>query len=147
MSASPPVVRRIVTGHDQNGKAIIETDTNLTPMNPFTTTPVSFDPTADNALPFAFSLIHRTSGFPASNTEPFVEYHGKKMGLEHKTGTICRVVDFAPLKPGPDGKTPEAFMHRTQSLDFGVILKGKIVLELDDKVETEVREGDIVVQR
>lgn len=79
--------------------------------------------------------------------EPPTEYHGKKINLEHPTGTTCRVVDFAPLKAGDDGTVPEGFMHRTQSLDFGVVLKGRIILELDDGVETEMKEGDIVVQR
>lgn len=148
MSALPQEVRRIVTGHDANGKAIIESDTHLTPFNPIKGTPVSsFLSNSGEPDPFSFTVIHRTSAFPASNTEPPVEYHGKKISLEHEIGTTCRVVDFTPLKAGEDGMSAEGFMHRTQSLDFGVVLKGEIVLELDDGLETTVKEGDVVVQR
>ncbi len=132
--ASSPAVHRIVTGHNSEGKAIIESDTKLTPLNPYTNAPL----TSDSSEPFAFAVVHRTSGFPASNTEPPVEYHGKKISLEDKVGTTCRIVDFPPSKMKDGAKIPEGFMHRTQSLDFGVVLKGRIMLELDDGVETEV---------
>ena len=98
-------------------------------------------------MAFAFTLVHRTSAFPASNTEPLTEYHGRKISLEDKTGTTCRVVDFPPQQVWDDGKLPGGFMHRTQSLDYGVVLKGEIILELDDGVETVVEEGAVVVQR
>lgn len=147
MPPSLPDVRRIITGHDANGRAIIESDTNLTPINPLTGTPASSDASSGDPLPFAFALLHRTSAFPASNTEPPIEYYGKKTSLEDKIGTTCRIVDFTPLKIGEDGKLPEGFMHRTQSLDYGVVLKGEIILELDDGKETLVKEGDVVVQR
>ena len=141
---SLPAVRRIITGHDANGKAIIESDTNLTPVNPLTGTPFSSEAGSDIPAPFGFTVPYRTSGFPASVNEPPTEYHGKKIDLEDKTGSTCRIVDFPPLE---DGKLPEGFMHRTQSLDFAVVMKGKIILELDDGVETEVKEGDVVIQR
>jgi hypothetical protein len=140
--ASLPTVRRVITGHDTNGKAVIEADTHLSPCNPITGAPVLESP-----APLGFTLIHRTSSFPASNTETPTEYHGKKITLEDKIGTTCRVVDFLPLKMGEDGKLSEGFMHRTQSLDFGVVLKGRITLELDDGLETEMEEGAVVVQR
>jgi hypothetical protein len=147
MSASIPEVHRIITGHNAEGKAIIESDTKLKPLNPLSLKPVTFGSSSDIPEPFGFTLIHRTSGFPASINEPPVEYHGKKISLEDKTGTTCRIVDFPPLEAGEGGKLPDGFMHRTQSLDFGVVLKGKIILELDDGVTTEMEEGSVVVQR
>jgi hypothetical protein len=38
-------------------------------------------------------------------------------------------------------------MHRTQSIDFGIVHEGEIYLELDDKVERKMVRGDVVVQR
>jgi len=38
-------------------------------------------------------------------------------------------------------------MHRTASLDLGVVLQGEVILELDDKVETVLKEGETAVQR
>ena len=42
----------------------------------------------------------------------------------------------------PDGNG----MHRTQSIDYDVVIEGEIWLELDDGAETCLRQGDIVVQ-
>jgi len=37
--------------------------------------------------------------------------------------------------------------HRTQSIDFGVVLEGEIQLTLDDGEKKILRKGDVVVQR
>ena len=37
-------------------------------------------------------------------------------------------------------------MHRTESIDYGIVLEGQITLVLDDS-EVELKQGDIVVQR
>ncbi len=54
-------------------------------------------------------------------------------------GTVCRFVDFAPASKG--------FMHRTQSLDYGVVMEGDVTLELDDGSETHLTRGDVAIQR
>lgn len=38
-------------------------------------------------------------------------------------------------------------MHQTHSLDFGLVVKGEVVLELDDGVQEVVKQGELVVQR
>ena len=50
-----------------------------------------------------------------------------------------RVVEFAPGAP--------KFMHRTETLDYGIVLSGECDLELDDGKTLRVTQGDIVVQR
>jgi quercetin dioxygenase-like cupin family protein len=134
-----PPVRRIVTGHDEKGKAIIESDTTLSP----------FDPRAGNAeltqverrMKTGAGFIHiwRTEDFPAKVQGQWTEYHNKQIPLSDDIGTTVRIVDMAPQLSSP--------MHRTISLDFGVVLSGEVVLELDDGVETTVKAGDTVVQR
>ncbi len=54
-------------------------------------------------------------------------------------GTVCRFVDFEPNGKG--------FMHRTQSLDYGIVMEGEVVLELDDGSETHMTKGDVAIQR
>jgi len=54
-------------------------------------------------------------------------------------GTVCQWVDFAP-----DNKV---MMHRTQSLDYGVVLEGKVLMMLDDGTATLTLPGDLAVQR
>jgi quercetin dioxygenase-like cupin family protein len=38
-------------------------------------------------------------------------------------------------------------MHRSETVDYGIVLEGEMVLMLDDGVEVELRPGDIVIQR
>lgn len=130
---SLPPVRRIVTGHSPSGDAIIESDKELTPYNPL---PPSLQ--SEHTELFNFSTIYRTDAFPARNDTPWVDLHGQAIPLSHPVGTTARIVDFPP---GP------GFMHRTQSLDFAVVLAGIVELELDNGVTTTVRQGDVVVQR
>ncbi|KAJ9615186.1 hypothetical protein H2200_001260 [Cladophialophora chaetospira] len=62
-----------------------------------------------------------------------------KYGLTRKNGTVCRYVNFAP--------SHKPLYHRTQSLDFGLVIEGSVVLHLDDGSETFMKKGDVVVQR
>lgn len=64
---------------------------------------------------------------------------GPPIGLVTKGGTVLRFVDFAPGY--------ECMMHRTQSLDYGIVLEGEIVSVLDSGEETVMRRGDVMVQR
>ena len=52
---------------------------------------------------------------------------------------MCRVVEFAPGAP--------KFMHRTETLDYAICLKGECDLELDDGRTVPMKAGDICVQR
>jgi quercetin dioxygenase-like cupin family protein len=54
-------------------------------------------------------------------------------------GTVCRYVDFALSSKG--------FMHRTQSLHYGIMMEGEVILELDDGTETHFKRGDVCIQR
>ena len=136
--SSGETTRRIITGHDENGKAIFLSDETLKTTNPY-----KEDMSPPQGTIPGFSLIHRAEGFPTTSVNgPVTEWHGKRIPLSNAGGTVCRVVDFPPI--GEDG---DAFMHRTQSVDFGVVLKGSIKLILDGGLETTLKEGDVVVQR
>lgn len=65
--------------------------------------------------------------------------------LSEPSGVTCRIVDF-PSVP-VDAPPGVNFMHRTISLDFGVVLSGKIWCILDSGEEKEVGPGEVVVQR
>ena len=54
-------------------------------------------------------------------------------------GTVARIVDFAPGS--------EALMHRTQSLDYGIVIEGEVEMVLDEGVKRVLRRGDVAVQR
>ncbi|KAF3281511.1 hypothetical protein TWF970_002070 [Orbilia oligospora] len=62
-------------------------------------------------------------------------------GLTMQRGTVCRIVDFGP--------GVEPVMHRTQSLDFGVVIEGEIELGLDggESEKRVLKRGDVAIQR
>lgn len=91
------------------------------------------------------NLVYTTSSFPVSlNDNADIDAYtttksSGKLGLVQKGGTVCRFVDF-----GPGG---QPMMHRTQSLDYGVVLEGEIEMELDDGSVRLLKRGDVAVQR
>lgn len=77
------------------------------------------------------------TGYNAS--DPSGPKAASDLGLAVKGGTVCRMVDFAPAYV--------CMMHRTQSLDFGIVVEGEVDLVLDDGSATRMGRGDIAVQR
>lgn len=124
MIASPPV-RRIVTGHDAAGRAVIRSD-DLLPVEPI--------PSGDAA----FGLVWTTAGVPADNNDE-TDGRLRDAGLTLRRGSVIRIVDMLP-----GGQSP---FHRSSSIDYGIVLSGAVELELDDGVTTTARAGDIVIQR
>jgi quercetin dioxygenase-like cupin family protein len=117
-------VRRVVTGHDNEGRAIVcidETSKNLVSGRPGQTG----------------CVVWTTEGFPVDNTGN--EDSGpRKVGTTLPNGTVFRVVEFGP------GVSPRN--HRTDSIDYAVVISGEIDMQLDDSVVT-LRAGDVLVQR
>ena len=117
-------VRRVVTGHDDTGKAIVVDD--ATSVN------------QPNRRPGTeASVIWTTEGFPVNN-DGYSDGAQREVGTTHANGTVFRVVSFGP------GNTPR--MHRTDSIDYAVVMSGEIDMELDDST-THLKVGDVVVQR
>jgi quercetin dioxygenase-like cupin family protein len=63
----------------------------------------------------------------------------RNVGLTLNGGSVIRVVDMLP-----GGASP---MHRTNSLDYGIVIYGEVELELDDGLIEACRAGDVIVQR
>lgn len=123
MSLKP--VRRVVTGHDADGKAVVTADSALdTRPNP-----------SGDAL---FTLVWTTETAPVDNDDA-ADGRDRKVGLTLPGGSVLRVVDMLPGKSAP--------MHRTNSLDYGIVLSGAIELILDDDAVTLVEAGGIIIQR
>lgn len=57
-------------------------------------------------------------------------------------GSVLRIVDFGP---GSGEKKP--FMHRTISIDYGIVTEGEVTLTLDSVEAKLMKKGDIVIQR
>jgi len=122
----PMVPRRVVTGHDQRGISVFLEDG---PPPVVRTAP-------DGAL---FYEIWGTDATPApvSAAEPDPTERSLTVPPE-PGGTKIRVNEFPPGVVSPT--------HRTQSVDYGIVLDGEVVLVLEDS-ETVLGPGDVVVQR
>ncbi|KAF1813572.1 hypothetical protein P152DRAFT_285412 [Eremomyces bilateralis CBS 781.70] len=127
----PPVQRHITT-HRSDGKAVF--DTSIPTESKTAALP-------DN---MGFALSYATSGFPISlsssnDIATYYDYLSSPPGLSISNGSVLRHVDFAP------GMT--SAMHRTVSLDYGIVLEGEMDLVLDSGEERRMRRGDCAVQR
>ncbi|HEY0568000.1 MAG TPA: cupin domain-containing protein [Xanthobacteraceae bacterium] len=117
-------VRRVVTGHDQNGRAIVSID--------------EVSKNLSSGRPGQMGCVMwTTQGFPVDNTGSD-DAALRKSGTTLPNGTVFRVVEFGP------GVSPRN--HRTDSIDYAVVMSGEIEMQLDDTTVT-LRAGDVLVQR
>jgi quercetin dioxygenase-like cupin family protein len=118
-------VRRVVTGHDRQGRAIVAIDEIATNV-------VQTRPGAQAAV------IWTTEGFPIDNDDD-LDASTRKVGTTLANGSVFRVVSFGP------GVAPRN--HRTDSIDYAVVISGEIDMELDDGKSVHLKAGDVMVQR
>lgn len=120
-----PPVQRVVTGHDGNGRAVFRCEDAA---------PTRMIPSGDAA----FLTIWTTATVPADNNDE-MDGRNRPAGTTLNGGSVIRIVDMLPGKESP--------MHRTNSIDYGIVLNGEIELELEDGRKKTIREGGIIVQR
>ena len=118
-------VRRVITGHDASGKAVVQIDELATHL--FQGRPGA---TGCN--------VWTTEGFPVNNDGGDDAGLRKGVGTTIPNGTIFRILEFAP------GLAPRS--HRTDSIDYIVCMSGEIDMELDDTT-VHLAAGDVMVQR
>jgi len=117
-------VRRVVTGHDASGHAVVKIDEIS--QNTFS---LRSGATAYN--------VWTTESFPVENTGERDDGL-RQVGTTLKNGTVFRIIEFAP------GVTPR--VHRTDSIDYLVVMSGEIDMELDG-ASVHLTAGDVLVQR
>jgi quercetin dioxygenase-like cupin family protein len=117
-------VRRVITGHDNSGKAIVKIDEIVHDLKV--------------GRPGAMvAPIWTTEGFPVNN-DGHEDASTRQVGTTLAGGTILRVVEFSP--------GVQARNHRTDSIDYAVIMSGEIDMEMDGTM-THLKAGDVLVQR
>lgn len=126
-----------ITGHNDAGKAVVQFST----QNKHKTIHVGSHSATLN-------LVYTTSAMPTDlNKDADLKQHEQlaasgKLGLVNPNGTVARFVDFAP-----NNGRKEGMMHRTQSLDYGIVIEGEMIMELDNGSRTHMKRGDVAVQR
>jgi mannose-6-phosphate isomerase-like protein (cupin superfamily) len=153
--------RRVVTGHDDEGNSIIVSDAPPERVRRVggDIGPMFYEVWNTRETP---ARIDRRSGEPAENDLRLAP---------PKNGTRIRVLDIPPesdalktmdataarehfasigaaeaVAQAHGTERRHAFMHRTETVDYGIVLEGELQLIMDQG-ETTVRAGDIIVQR
>ena len=147
-------VRRVVTGHDRDGKAVFASDEDVDPLTVELIPGAEFHRLwgADQAPAFP------GDGGPTAQPGYFPPVGGYRFGLFSVPPATVPVPAGLDLQAGLaelEEKLPGLVaylepdnpgMHTTDTIDFEVVLSGEVILELDDGVEKVLRPGDTVVQ-
>jgi mannose-6-phosphate isomerase-like protein (cupin superfamily) len=151
-------MQRIVTGHDKDGKAIVAHEGNPPTVVELTHLPGTI-----------FYELWSTSATPVPVDNGEDPTSGPLCLPPPKSGTRVRIVEIPPdteeyLRDGASKmkdafaeigdahastvqeESPHPLMHRTESVDYGFVLEGEIVLVLD-RDERVLQQGDVVIQR
>jgi quercetin dioxygenase-like cupin family protein len=118
-------LRRVVTGHDEHGKARVISDdvmTNIVQKRPG----------------YSSSVAWSTESLPADNADGW-DGAPHEVGNTVPNGAVLRVVRYEP------GVAPR--MHRTDSIDYAIVVSGEIDMQLDDDEEVHLAAGDVIIQR
>ena len=151
----PMRFRRVVTGHDANGKAVVLHDGPATNVN--------VRPVTGNVS----TLLWVTDTAPAALSDMTPDPALRTIGVTPSpSGSILRIIEYPPGKEGADVMQAMAQdgieidqtgiqrkpshrhhgMHRTESIDYAIVLRGAIDMLLDDS-EVHLEAGDILVQQ
>lgn len=155
---SLPTIHRVVTGHDEKGNAIVSSQGPLPTVAEIAAVPG-----------MVFHEVWSTAGRPAAIDNGSDPTLMPLRLLPPNSGTRVRFVDFPPEAPDVLARgseksvdafaeigdvaaltvkadSPHPLMHRTETVDYGIVIEGEITLVLDDS-EVLLRPGSVVVQR
>jgi hypothetical protein len=125
--------RRVVTGHDANGKSVVLSDG---------TPPQHHQMRGASIGAEFFEMWSDTATVPRLTSIESREPNEREFTIMPVTGHLLRIIDIYP--PNQGGK--RTIMHRTRTLDYAVVIEGEVVLILDDS-EMVLKKSDVVVQR
>jgi quercetin dioxygenase-like cupin family protein len=159
-SSELPPPKRALTGRDEAGKSVFKS---------FDVTPKVVEIDANPGL--TFYELYMTEGVPRlTGTEADPMLSGTK-AFPGPGGTMFRLISYPPRRPEgwkpPPGVTFESGlkemtekipgmgdhfergapgMHTSDTIDYGVVVRGEMTLELDDGQKIHLRQGDCIVQ-
>lgn len=151
-------IRRVITGHDQSGKAVVISDEEASNIV-----------RPGHRPGVAIHNLWRIDSAPAKVFGPEETTNDTIGLLPPKNGCVFRIIEFPPEKGWIEDiddtaakeawasigaehvrdtseKAPHPLMHRTETVDFALCLEGEIHMVLDDS-EVLIKAGDTVIQR
>jgi quercetin dioxygenase-like cupin family protein len=155
-----PPPKRALTGRDEAGKSVFRS---------FDVTPKVVE--IDSSPGLTFYELYSTDGVPRLTGREADPMLGKTRAFPGPGGTFFRLISYPPKRP-PDYKRPEGTtfesalqelsdkvpgmgdyfdrnapgMHTSDTIDYGVVVRGEMTLELDDGKIVHLRQGDCIVQ-
>ena len=127
----PGDIRRVVMGHDERGRSMVLSD------GPART----FERLGLGGL--TLRDVWSTRESPARITPSEPDPSDGPFSIEiPRNGVRIRFMDMPPAQQGV-----EPFMHRTPSIDYGVVMEGEMTMLMDDDQELVLRAGDVIIQR
>jgi mannose-6-phosphate isomerase-like protein (cupin superfamily) len=117
-------IRRVVTGHDDSGRAVIAVDEICKNV-------MSRRPNHESCV------VWSTGSFPADNSD-HADGGARQVATTDPNGTVFRIGVY---HPGVAARN-----HRTESVDYAIVMSGEIVMEIDGS-SVHLRAGDVLVQR
>ncbi|KAJ5162764.1 Cupin 2 conserved barrel [Penicillium coprophilum] len=129
-----PYIRRYITTHNTEGESVFLSHAQVPDYLPST-------PSGDDG---EIALLYATTTMPASvdaeaDVAMYDEFLHQPPGITVDGGTVFRLIDLRPGRATP--------MHRTVSVDYGVIIEGDVDLLLDSGASRRMHRGDVSVQR
>jgi quercetin dioxygenase-like cupin family protein len=124
--------RRIVTGHDEFGKGIIVSDETLTPVSRGLGPGIS----GCEIWSTKYMPVDNSMGAEPAQRAGFVKKYNY---VGSGQGTTVRIVEWAPGHA--------MFPHRTETMDYSMVLSGEINVEFDSGQAVTMKQGDIIVMR
>lgn len=125
--------RRIVTGHDENGKAVFVEDEICPHIK-----------CLFNMSNHTNTEIWKSVEMPVDNSGSADDHIGDCLSTPPgSNGTVLRIVEF----PAACEELSKVVMHRTPTLDYAFVIKGEITAVLDDGAEKIMKAGDFLIQR
>lgn len=152
-------IRRVVTGHDAGGKAVVLSDAYATAVKTVPQWPglISTDIWKTNAMPVLLSKDETDPTQSPRSLHPAPNGTTFRISVVPPESDFVRNLDPADAQAlfkgvgnadasthGRGGRHP--LMHRTETLDYAVVLEGEITMLLDDS-EIHLKAGDVVIQR
>ena len=117
-------IRRVVTGHDDGGRAVVAVDEICRNV-------MSRRPNHESCV------VWSTGSFPADNSDT-ADGGARQVATTDPNGTVFRIGVY---HPGVAARN-----HRTESVDYAIVMSGEIVMEIDGS-SVHLRSGDVLVQR
>ncbi len=124
-------IRRVITGHDDNNKAVVVEDGVASNVK----TPI---PGVESTLVWA------TDTNPANITDD-EDMGARVLGTPPPlNGTRFCIHEIQPGASG--GPPPQRVLHRTDTIDYVIVIQGSLLMMLDEE-DVELGQGDVVIMR